>query len=258
MLFRVGRDLIQGLIVIGCLSSATAQVARTADVAYPVKSPPLVDVPQSWAGFYLGGQVGYGMDAVRWRNLGISPFFSPPNSLTRDHVGGVIGGGQIGYNFQFNRIVLGIEGSVSAADFDRSFASPYFPTTDVWSSKVTWLSTATGRIGYSLDSWLPYIKGGLATGNVDTSIANNAAGAFSQSSAVHYGWTLGGGVEVKITPKLSLGLEFMHTDLGRSNNINGPQTTTATGAPIAGTAESYGVGLRSNSFMARLNYLFGR
>jgi outer membrane immunogenic protein len=254
MLFRAGRDLIVDLIIVGCVGLATAQDAAAADVPYPVKGPALVEVPQSWAGLYLGGQVGYGMDSVRWRNLGTSPFFSPLNSLTHDHGSGVIGGGQVGYNFQFNRIVFGIEGSVSAANFDRTFASPYFPATDVWSSKVTWLSTATGRIGYGFDSWLPYIKGGLAVANIDTSIANNAVGAFSQSSAVHYGWTLGGGVEFKIAPKFSLGLEFMHTDLGRSNDINGPQT----GGPVAGTAESYGVGLRSNSFMARFNYLFGR
>jgi outer membrane immunogenic protein len=258
MLFHVGRNLLRGLIVVGCASSATAQVAGAADIPYPIKSPAPFDVRQSWAGFYLGGQVGYGMDAVRWRNLGISPFFSPLDSLTRDRGSGVIGGGQVGYNFQFNRMVFGIEGSISAADFDRNFASPYFPATDVWSSKITWLGTATGRIGYGFDGWLPYIKGGLAAGNVDTSVASNAAGAFSQSSAVHYGWTLGGGVEFKIAPKFSLGLEFMHTDLGRSNDINGPQTAIATGAPVAGTAESYGVGLRSNSFMARINYLFGR
>ena len=49
----------------------------------------------------------------------------------------------------------------------------------------------------------------------------------------------------------SLGLEFMHTDLGRSNDINGPQI-------VPGAPESYGVGLRSNSIMARFNYLFGR
>jgi outer membrane immunogenic protein len=168
----------------------------------------------------------------------------------RDRGGRVIGGGQVGYNFQFNRIVFGLEGSISAADFDRSFASSYFPATDVWSSKITWLSTVTGRIGYGFDSWLPYIKGGLAVANVDTSIQNTAAGAFSQSSAVHSGWTLGGGVEFKIAPKFSLGLEFMHTDLGRSNDINGASTL--------GTAENYGVAARSNSFMARFNYLFGR
>src|SRR5262249_60875686 len=87
---------------------------------------------------------------VRWRKLGGSTFFSPLNSVTRDRGSGVIGGGQLGYNFQYNRFVFGIEGSASAADFDRSFASPYFPATDVWSSKLTWIGTVTGRVGYGL------------------------------------------------------------------------------------------------------------
>ena len=64
------------------------------------------------------------------------------------------------------------------------------------------------------------------------------------------GWTVGGGVEFKLTRQFSLGLEFMHTDLGRSTDINGP---TAIGA-----TETYGVGLRSNSIMGRFNYLFGQ
>src|ERR1700675_930435 len=229
MLFRAGRRLFRGLIIIACLSPATLGDAAAADIPYPWKGPAFVEVPQGWGGFYLGGQVGYGMDSVAWRNLGTSAFFSPLNSLTRDHGEGVIGGGQVGYNLQLNRLVLGIEGSVSAGDFDRSFASPYFPATDSWVAKMTWLSTATGRIGYGFDSWLPYVKGGLAVAKVDTSIQNGAVGAFSQSSAVHYGSTLGGGGEFKIAPGFSLGLAFMQPDLGRSNDINGP----ATGAPIA-------------------------
>jgi outer membrane immunogenic protein len=245
MLFRAGR----GLILVGCVSCAAIQLAAAADVSYPVKSPPPpIVAPATWAGFYVGGQVGYGSDAVRWRNLGTSTLFSPLNSVTRDRGDGVIGGGQFGYNFQFNRLVLGIEGSVSAADFDRSFASPYFPATDTWSSKLTWLGTVTGRVGYGFDTWMPYVKGGFAAGNVDTAITNNAAGVSAQGSAVHNGWTVGGGVEFKVAPKFSLGLEFMRTDLGRSNDIN---------APAAGAPENYGVGLRSNSFMARFNYLFG-
>ena len=162
----------------------------------------------------------------------------------------MIGGGQLGYNFQYNRFVFGIEGSASAADFDRSFTSPYFPATDVWSSKLTWLGTVTGRVGYGFDTWLPYIKGGFAAGTVETTLRDNALGVISQSSTVHSGWTVGGGVEFKLTRQFSLGLEFMHTDLGRSTDINGP---TAIGA-----TETYGVGLRSNSIMARFNYLFGQ
>jgi outer membrane immunogenic protein len=247
MLFRAGRNLL----IVGCIAWRVVSPAAAADIPYPVKNPPLPpEPPPSWAGFYLGGQLGWGEDAVRWRNLGASPFFSPLNSVTRDRGNGVIGGGQLGYNLQYGRVVFGVEGSVSAADFDRSFASPYFPTTDSWSSKLTWLGTVTGRVGYGFDGWMPYVKGGLAAGNVDTSIANTAAGVVAQGSAVHYGWTAGGGVEVKVAPRFSLGLEFMHTDLGRNNDIN---TVTA-----AGATESYGVGLRSNSIMARFNYLFGR
>jgi outer membrane immunogenic protein len=232
------------------VSAAAVEFAAAADLPY-MKSPPPADLPASWAGFYLGGQVGYGMDSVRWRNLGASTFFSPLNAVTRDSGSGVIGGGQLGYNFQYNRFVFGIEGSASAADFDRSFASPYFPATDVWSSKLTWLTTVTGRVGYGFDTWLPYIKGGFAAGNVETSIRNNAVGVISQGSAVHAGWTVGGGVEVKLTRQLSLGLEFMHTGLGRSTDINGPQI-------VPGAPESYGIGLRSNSITARFNYLFGQ
>jgi outer membrane immunogenic protein len=248
MLFHAGRSFVNSLIVITCVSFPHAERAAAADVPYPVKGPVVAAVPPSWAGFYVGAQVGYGMDSVGWRNLGTSAFFSPIDSLTRDRGDGVVGGGQVGYNFQFNRIVFGLEGSISAADLDRSFASPYFPATDIWSSKITWLSTVTGRIGYGFDTWLPYIKGGLAVANIDTSIQNTSVGAFSQSSAVHSGWALGGGVEFKIAPKFSLGLEFMHTDLGRSNDLNGASTI--------GTPENYGGAARSNSFMARLNYYF--
>src|SRR6266516_2723253 len=124
MLFRVARCvLLSGCVSVGAISLATA-----ADLPYPVKAPPLAPVqpPAGWAGFYLGGQIGYGEDAVRWHNLGGSAAFSPLDSVTRDRGSGVIGGGQLGYNFQYNRLVFGIEGSASAADFDRSFASPYF------------------------------------------------------------------------------------------------------------------------------------
>jgi len=249
MLCRVGwRLIVAGSAVLGA-----ARLAGAADIPYPVKSPPApVVVPDTWAGFYLGGQIGYGGDDVRWRNLGASSFFSPLNSLTHDRGGGVIGGGQVGYNVQFNRLVFGVEGSFSGAGFDRSFASPYFPATDVWSSKLTWLGTVTGRVGYAFDNWLPYIKGGFAAGNVETTIQNNALGVMSQGSAVHHGWTLGAGVDFKVTRQVTLGLEFMHTDLGRRNDING----VPAGAP-AGAAETYGVGVRSNSIMARFNYLFG-
>ena len=95
----------------------------------------------------------------------------------------------------------------------------------------------------------PYWYGGLAVANVDTNIASSILGVSNQGSAVHTGWTAGAGVEFKVAPRFSLGLEFMHTNLGRSKDISG--------ASVPGATESYGVGVRTNSFMARFNYLFG-
>ena len=104
MLFRVGRTFA----VAACVSVVAIEFAAAADMPYVTNAPPAA-LPPSWAGFYLGGQVGYGADSVRWRNLGASAFFSPLNSVTRDHGSGVIGGGQLGYNFQYNRLVFGID-----------------------------------------------------------------------------------------------------------------------------------------------------
>jgi opacity protein-like surface antigen len=64
MVFRVGRTLV----IVCCVSAAAVEFAAAADLPY-VKSPPPAEVAASWAGLYLGGQVGYGMDSVRWRNL---------------------------------------------------------------------------------------------------------------------------------------------------------------------------------------------
>src|SRR5260370_41794800 len=100
------------------------------------------------------------MDSVRWRNLGAAAFFSPPNSVTLDRGSGVIGGGQLGYNFQYNRLGFGIEGSVSAADFDRTFASPSFPATDVWSSRLTWLPPVAGPAFYGFPNSPAYVQAG--------------------------------------------------------------------------------------------------
>ena len=82
MLFRAGRNLIRSLIIVGCAGFLHAERAAAADLSYPVKGPVVAPLPPSWAGFYVGGQVGYGMDSVGWRNLGASAFFSPPSSGT--------------------------------------------------------------------------------------------------------------------------------------------------------------------------------
>src|SRR6186713_867469 len=72
-------------------------VASAADLR-PAAPPPVMVAPApSWAGFYIGGHLGGG-----WGEDSNSAF---------------IGGGQIGYNFQFApNWVLGIEADISGTD----------------------------------------------------------------------------------------------------------------------------------------------
>ncbi len=134
-------------VALGVVSlAALAAPAFAADMSYPVKAPPPIIIPVfSWTGFYIGANVGYGGDKFRY------PFSAFADRYERDGdaaaagevrraarriflkglnfedsldlkgtfdltSSGFFGGGQIGYNYQFdNSWVIGVE-----ADFEWS------------------------------------------------------------------------------------------------------------------------------------------
>ena len=67
------------------------------------------------------------------------------------------------------------------------------------------------------------------------------------------GWTAGVGLEYQISPKWSLGLEYLYTDLGSG----GSDPNALGGAPITGSPEMYSTALKSQSLLGRLNYKAG-
>jgi outer membrane immunogenic protein len=90
-------------------------VASAADM--PLKAPPPHVAPFSWTGFYLGGNVGYS-----WGNSDSTLSFSDATTgtvLSSAHpnfaLDGVIGGAQIGYNYQVTNWVLGLEADIQAS-----------------------------------------------------------------------------------------------------------------------------------------------
>src|SRR5258706_3686110 len=84
--------------------------ANAADVppdARPVAPPVYLSQPFSWTGFYIGPNLG---GAWRQRNL---PDTLLGLSLSNvNDKGAFIGGGQLGFNYQFGNFVLGIEADV--------------------------------------------------------------------------------------------------------------------------------------------------
>jgi opacity protein-like surface antigen len=240
------------LAVIG-VATCFAQVAGAMDLNSfsPAPPPPQPQNP-AWAGFYLhNNSSGGASESVPWTTVGPSSGFSSPAAPATSV------NSSVGYNFQSGNLVFGLEGSLAAANFDGRFTAPYLPamTAGAWSPNMNWLGTVTGKVGYSFGQWLPYLKGGFATADVGSPLQGAQVGAFSQSTQQLSGWTAGVGLEYQITPKLSLGLEYLYTDFS-SGGANGAPGTLG-GAPISGSPEMYSTALKSQSLLGRLNYKAG-
>ncbi len=70
----------------------------------------------NWTGFYIGGNVGYGWGSASNILTFTDPSVTVPGAIPSSHsydLNGVIGGGGVGYNFQFNSVVVGLEADIS-------------------------------------------------------------------------------------------------------------------------------------------------
>ncbi|WP_407148416.1 outer membrane protein [Bradyrhizobium sp. ORS 86] len=176
---------VLALIVAGWTTSAAA-----ADVNYG--SPYTVYQPlnaYSWAGPYLGGNIGY-----NWGSI--------DNNPTRPS--GFAGGVQAGYNFQNGTPwVFGIEGDIQASAADDTFAP--------WKFSNPWFGTVRGRVGYTFNNVMFYGTGGLAFGEL-----RGETFGFSETHT-NAGWTIGAGVEMGFAPHWSAKVEYLFVDLATSN-----------------------------------------
>src|SRR5262249_30225463 len=90
---------------------ATLMAANAADVppyAPPVAPSVYLPAPFSWTGFYIGLNLG-----GAWSQRNLTDTLLGLNLSNVNDRGAFIGGGQLGYNYQFGNFVLGVE-----ADFD--------------------------------------------------------------------------------------------------------------------------------------------
>jgi outer membrane autotransporter protein len=152
----------------------------------PIKTkapPPPVVEAINWTGFYIGGFGGATQGTADW-GWGFGAEVSP-------HIGGFLFGGDIGYNYQFGRYVLGVEGDIAGTNTKGGTAcapltvgrflgipaaeSSMFQMT--CNAKADWLATATARVGYTWDRALFYVKGGGAWTDEKFSATCNTASA---------------------------------------------------------------------------------
>ena len=167
----------------------------------------------------------------------------PPGSITSAgfDMNGAIAGGQIGYNWQSSNWVFGLEADAAvvgregqsgaincAATLVGGVCLPgltFLPAGATGTSlavdqNLEWFGTVRGRAGMlATPQVLFYATGGLAYGSIKTSGAfagfnanGVAVAAIGSNSDIRVGWTVGAGIEGKITSNWSAKLEYLYMD----------------------------------------------
>jgi opacity protein-like surface antigen len=213
--------------------------------------------PYNWTGPYIGGFAGATWGGQDW--------FTPVLD-THDHprFAGYLVGGQTGYNLQRGRWVVGIEGDYGFSNAhgarscdDNGGPAAFFFTCE---AEVHRLASLTGRLGYTWERALFYVKGGLAAGQVTVQTSVNTQNEPILGFGVPLldpfppvngttkwltGWTIGGGMEFALTNKWSAKAEYMFYDLGSADFAIDP--------PLVADAKTHGSIARIG-----VNYHLGR
>ncbi len=192
----------------------------------------------SWPGFYGGANIGYGTNPSY---VYIAPASSAaqmiaddiPQSLNIQSMG-FLGGGGIGYNWQIQQIILGVETDLDYAQVGGANATTLSNVGEYTTSvhkNISWLGTFRARVGQlASDNMLVYLTGGLGYGGTKLAFdarqinAPCATGlcATNSTTQTDTGWTAGGGVEYAVSQHIAFKTEYLYVDLGNSriNNSN--------------------------------------
>ena len=124
----------------------------------------------------------------------------PPVPVTQSShtVNGWLGGGQVGFNYQVDRWVWGVEAQFSWSDIDGVGLCNVIGI-NTCRTKIDWLGTAALRLGFTIDHALVYVKGGAAWvhDKYDTDIQGQAT-TFGSASETRWGWMFGTGVNTPL------------------------------------------------------------
>jgi outer membrane immunogenic protein len=229
------RHMAMKVVSAAALSLGLTVAASAADLRPAYKAPAPVAAPYnySWSGFYIGGHAGVG-----WSEGDDSGF---------------VGGGQIGYNWQFApNWVIGIEGDFSGTSLSSGGGASVAGVTVTGGADLNWLASVRGRLGYTWDHFMLYFTGGGAWADVSgggtVSVAGLGSAAWSASGTAS-GWVLGGGGEWMFAPNWTFGVEYLHYEF---DNING--SVSVPGFTVSG---NFGTDGSVDVVRARLNYKFG-
>ena len=187
---RKSVNILFGFGLAGAGALAAAMPAGAADI-YRRDPVSIKDTPVNYAPAitWTGFYLGGNVGAV-W----------PQDDLELlDNDAKLIGGGHLGFNWQGpSSWVIGVEGDVNFSD------------------DVDYLASVRGRLGYALGNTLVYGTGGIAFAAFDNVALDEETG-----------WVAGGGIETKVRPNMSLGLEALYYDFNDASTPLGDDSVDA-------------------------------
>ena len=181
---------------------------------------------RDWSGLYVGVNAGYGGDVFSQQGVLFAPASgsNPAVGLATyasDRTGGFVGGGQVGYNYQFYKhFVLGVEtdaqwSGITGQHESTAVERPYAVVSLDNRVGLDWFGTTRVRAGFARGDSLSYVSAGAAYGQVSLNGVDYAGGVFNTGlSTFRAGWSIGTGTEYAITPDLSLRADYLYLSMG--------------------------------------------
>jgi len=184
--------------------------------------------------------------------------FNPPHRTIDAH--GWLLGGQIGFNYQVNSFVFGLEADGSWTNLKGRGSFNTIPGDVNWAIKnrLDWFGTVRGRAGVAVNNFLLYGTGGVAFGqsradevvtNINPCCLVTAVGSAKEN---HIGWTAGAGVEWMYSRNWSLKAEYLYVDLGSADYRFVGRTFIGT----PHTTDSFPADLTFHTIRVGVNYRF--
>lgn len=270
------------------LSLSLLCFSATASQAQPAKS---------WSGFHAGVNIGAVSNSS---NAQTSTVFSNTGYFASTSVTAIaaagnqnpavsrfVGGGLVGYDFQFSRFVVGGEADFGSMSFSQSAtATATYPCCAPTSFTITqsvsadWLTTQRGRLGYApSDKFLLYGSGGVGETNFQyTSVFTDTYASALETASVSQtkaGWVGGGGVDIALSRRFFLSIEYFHANFGTVSSAGDTLTSTVSsggGSPVVtrkfvrprpeqteswpASTFSHTASLTSNLYRAGINFRF--
>lgn len=215
----------------------------------------------NWTGFYIGLNVGGQWGHSEDRD--IDGYQGPVGGEWGYDESGVIAGGQVGYNYQWNWLVLGIEGDLGYMNLDGSGTSRFdrinLGSDTSGKTDSDFYTTIRGRLGFAWGHWLFYGTGGGIGVNLRTRVIDDCDTGpcgddriNASTTDFNWGWTGGGGIEYMFGCHWTIKTEYLRYQLDDQNFSGG---ATFFGTPD-GRFDFKGIGTEGNIVRAGLNYKF--